>query len=94
VDNRTYNGLNFELSKCKVTWLSLWNSWDQILLLPGNDASLTELAEHCPSKEKLVNKNGIALRELSLLGQIFSCINPINSTELHPFFVLAEHSPR
>lgn len=55
-----YNGPKFELSKCKVTWLSLWNSWDQILLPYGNHASLTELAEHCLSKEKLVNKKGIA----------------------------------
>lgn len=64
------------------------------MLLYGNHASLTELAEHCLSQEKLVNKNVIALPELSLLGKNFSCINPINSMELHFFFVLAEYSPR
>lgn len=92
MDNSNYNGPNFELSKRKVTWLSSWNSWDQIPLSYGNHASLTELAEHCLSKEKRGNKNGIALPKLSLLGQNFSCINPINSMELHPFlFWLSTH---
>lgn len=59
MDNSNYNGPSFQLSKCKVTWLSLWSSWDQILLSYDNHTSFTELAEHCLSKEKLVSRNGI-----------------------------------
>lgn len=85
LDNNNYNRPKFELSKCKVTWLNRWNSWHQILLSSGSSASLMELAEYFLSKEKLGNKNGNTLLELSVLSQNFSCINPTNWMELHPF---------
>lgn len=69
LNNSNYSGPKFELSKCKITWLKWWNSWDQTLLSCGISASLTKLAEYWLSKEKLDNKNGIAFLELCVLGQ-------------------------
>lgn len=92
MSNTNWKGPNFELSKCKGTWLHLWNSLDQILLSYGNHTSLTKLWALFIEGEAGY-KSGVALPELRLrLGQIVICIKPTSSMELHPFvFWLSSH---